>query len=135
MTEHAPGWRRGGAFAVATLASAGLFLISRGKWSDALIDSGNVWIVPFTIAQGALLYRDVVYWFGPFTPYFHGAVFRILGPTFSALVVAGLLGSIATIAALYYAVRRVASRTEALLWSAFAIPALLFMPNSGGAVL
>jgi hypothetical protein len=50
-------------------------------------------------------------------------------------VVAGLLGSIATIAALYYAIRRVASRTEALLWSAFAIPALVFMPNSGGAVL
>lgn len=120
------------AFASATLA---LFLVSRGKWSDALIDSGNVWIVPFAISRGDLLYRDVVYWFGPFTPYFHGTIFRILGPSFSTLVFAGILGSIVTIASLYYAIRRVASRTEALLWSALAIPALVFMPNSGGAVL
>jgi hypothetical protein len=135
VTEHAPAWRRGGAFAAATLASAGLFLVSRGKWSDALVDSGNVWIIPFTISRGELLYRDVVYWFGPFTPYFHGTIFRVFGPSFSTLVVAGVLGSIATLAALYYALRRVASRTEALLWSALAIPALVFMPNSGGAVL
>lgn len=137
MTEDSRRQRRlllagGAALASATVA---LFLVSRGKWSDALIDSGNVWMIPFTISQGALLYRDVVYWFGPFTPYFHGAVFRILGPTFSALVVGGILGSIATIGALYYAIRRVASRTEALLWSALAIPTLVFMPNSGGAVL
>jgi hypothetical protein len=116
-------------------ASVGLFIVSRGKWSDALVDSGNVWIIPFTISRGELLYRDVAYWFGPFTPYFHGMVFRIFGPSFSTLVFAGVLGSIATIASLYYAIRRVASRTEALLWSALAIPALVFMPNSGGAVL
>ena len=117
------------------LATTALFVVSRGKWSDALIDSGNVWIIPFTISRGELLYRDVVYWFGPFTPYFHGMIFRIFGPSFSTLVFAGVLGSIATIASLYYAIRRVASRTEALLWSALAIPALIFMPNSGGAVL
>lgn len=123
-----------GVFALA-VASVGLFLISRGKWSDALIDSGNVWIIPFTISRGELLYRDVVYWFGPFTPYFHGAIFRVFGPSFSTLVLAGIVGSIATLAALYYSLRRVASRTEAVLWSALAIPALVFMPNSGGAVL
>lgn len=133
-SRRSPGFLLAGGAALA-IATVALFLVSRGKWSDALIDSGNVWMIPFTISQGALLYRDVVYWFGPFTPYFHGAVFRILGPTFSTLVVAGLLGSIATIAALYYATRRVASRTQALLWSAFAIPALLFMPKSGGAIL
>jgi hypothetical protein len=123
-----------GGFALAA-ASVALFFVSRGKWSDALIDSGNVWMVPFEISRGALLYRDVVYWFGPFTPYFHGAVFRFLGPTFSTLVIAGILGSVATIAALVYAIRRFASRIEALLWSASAIPALVFMPNSGGAIL
>jgi hypothetical protein len=133
-SRRRPGLFQAGGTALAA-ATVALFLISRGKWSDALIDSGNVWMVPFTISQGALLYRDVVYWFGPFTPYFHGAVFRALGPTFSALAVAGILGSVATIAALYSAISRVASRTEALVWSAFAVPALVFMPNSGGSVL
>ncbi len=118
--------------AFATLA---LFLVSRGKWSDALVDSGREWIVPDALARGELLYRDVVYWFGPFTPYFHGTIFRVFGSSFSTLVVAGVVGSIAAIAAVYFALQRVASRTEALLWSALAIPALVFMPNSGGAVL
>lgn len=122
----------GAALAIATVA---LFLVSRGKWSDAMIDSGREWIVPDALARGELLYRDVVYWFGPFTPYFHGTMFGLFGSSFSVLVVAGVIGSIATIAALYFALRRVASRTEALLWSALAIPALVFMPNSGGAVL
>ena len=117
------------------LASVGLFIVSRGKWSDALIDSGNVWILPDTIARGELLYRDVVYWFGPFTPYFHGSFFRIFGSSFSTLVVAGVIGSIGTLGALFYAVRRVAPRIEALLWSSLAIPTLIFMPNSGGVIL
>jgi len=72
--------------AALVLASVGLFLVSRGKWSDAIIDSGREWIVPDALARGDLLYRDVVYWFGPFTPYFHAAFFRIFGSSFSTLV-------------------------------------------------
>jgi hypothetical protein len=123
-----------GSFALVAATTA-LFLFSRGKWSDALVDSGNVWIIPFTIARGDLLYRDVVYWFGPFTPYFHGSILRLFGSSFSTLVAAGVVGSIATLAALDLSLRRVASRIETLLWSALAIPALVFMPNSGGSIL
>ena len=54
-------------------ATAALFLVSRGLWSDPLIDSGREWIVPDALARGELLYRDVAYWFGPFTPYWHAA--------------------------------------------------------------
>lgn len=115
-------------------ASVGLFLVSRGKWSNALID-GNVWMIPDSIARGELLYRDLVHWFGPFTPYFHGAFFRIFGSSFSTLVLAGLIGSIATLGALFYALRQGVPRTEVLLWSTLSIPALVFMPNSGGAIL
>ena len=117
------------------LATAALFLISRGKWSDALIDSGNIWILPDSIARGDVLYRDVVWWFGPFTPYAHGLLFRLLGSSYSTLVFAGILGSLATLAALILAVRRVATRCESFLWAALALPALVFMPYSGGAIL
>ena len=120
------------AFASATVA---LFSVSRGKWSDALVDAGNVWIVPYSLARGELLYRDSVYWFGPFTPYFHAAFFEILGSTFRTLAVAGVLGSIATVAALFVALRRVASRTAAVLACGLAVPALVFMPSSGGSIL
>jgi hypothetical protein len=50
-----------GAFALLLAGSIGLFLLSRGKWSDPLIDSGREWIVPDALARGDLLYRDVVY--------------------------------------------------------------------------
>jgi hypothetical protein len=112
-----------------------LFLISRGKWSDAIIDSGREWIVPDSLSRGELLYRDVVYWFGPWTPYFHAAFFRVLGSGFGTLVVAGVVGSLAILVLLNPAVRRVAGKTEAAVWTALAVPALVFMPNAGGSIL
>ena len=131
---------RGRMFALAgsaalVLASVGLFLVSRGKWSDAIIDSGREWIVPDALARGDLLYRDVVYWFGPFTPYFHAAFFKLFGSSFSTLVVAGVVGSIGVLAALYFALTTVTGRREAALWTALAVPALIFMPNAGGPIL
>jgi hypothetical protein len=116
-------------------ASVGLFIVSRGKWSDAIIDSGREWIVPDALARGDLLYRDVVYWFGPFTPYLHAGFFRLLGSSYTTLVAAGLVGSIGVLAALYFALRSVTDRREAAFWTALAVPALVFMPNAGGSIL
>lgn len=116
-------------------ATAALFLVSRGKWSDAVIDSGREWIVPDSLSQGGLLYRDVVYWFGPFTPYFHALFFRAFGSGFGSLVLAGGVAAVATMGALYAVLRRVTGRIEAGLWAALAVPMLVFMPNAGGPLL
>ena len=128
--------RRGalGAVAVAA-ASAALFLVSRGRWSDALIDSGREWIVPDALARGQMLYRDVVYWFGPFTPYFQAAFLKVFGSSFTALVVAGAVAGLAVLALSFAALRRVAGGRAAARWAALAIPVLLFMPNAGGVLL
>ena len=88
-----------------------------------------------SLARGQLLYRDVVYWFGPFTPYFQSIFLRVFGSSFVSLVISGIVGSLGTLAALYWALRRVSGRREAFLWTALAIPVLIFMPNSGGAIL
>jgi hypothetical protein len=120
---------------VVVAASVGLFFVSQGKWSDAIVDSGSEWIFPDALARGDLLYRDVVYWFGPFTPYFHAAFFRLLGSSFRTLVFAGLVGSLMALASLYIALLSATGRREAVLWTALAIPALVFMPNSGGSIL
>jgi len=117
------------------VATAALFAASRGRWSDALIDSGREWIVPDALARGELLYRDVVYWFGPFTPYFQAAFLRAFGSGFPALVVAGAVAAAAVLAVLHAVLRRAAGRASAALGTALAIPALVFMPNAGGALL
>jgi hypothetical protein len=56
------------------VTTAGLWIVSRGKWSEAIIDSGTEWIYADALARGEMLYGDVLYWFGPFTPYFQAAV-------------------------------------------------------------
>jgi hypothetical protein len=132
--RRAAPWSGTGLFLLAA-ATATLAIVSRGRWSDALIDSGREWIVPDALSRGALLYRDVVYWFGPFTPYLHAALFRVFGSGFGTLVAAGAVACAALVAALFFALRRVTGRREAALWCAFAIPSLLFMPNAGGALL
>ncbi len=121
-----------GAVAAATVA---LFVVSRGKWSDAIIDSGREWIVPDALARGDLLYRDVVYWFGPFTPYFQAAFLRLLGSGFAALVIAGAVTAGAALAVLFRALRKVTGPWEAALWTALAVPVLVFMPEAGGPLL
>ncbi len=120
------------ALALATLL---LFLVSRGRWSDPISDSGREWIVPDTLARGEVLYRDVVYWFGPLSPYAHALLFRLFGSSFGTLVLGGVLGALAALAALHLALRRVTARPEAWMWTAIAVPALVFMPSAGGALL
>lgn len=112
-----------------------LWSLSRGKWSDALIDSGREWIVPDALAQGGMLYRDVVYWFGPLTPYVHAGFFRAFGSTFATLVLAGAVAAAFILVALFFALRRVTGQLEAALWTALAVPALVFMPHAGGPLL
>ena len=121
--------------AAVTAATAALFVVSRGKWSDAIIDSGREWIVPDALARGELLYRDVVYWFGPFTPYFQAAFLRVFGSGFPALVIAGSVAAVAALVVLHWTLRKVTGRVEAALWTALAIPTLVFMPDAGDLIL
>ena len=116
-------------------ATGVLFLLSRGKWTDPIIDIGSEWLWPDALAKGDLLYRDVVYWFGPFTPYFHAAFFLLFGSSFATLALAGAAASLLTLAALYASLRLVTARAEALLWTALAIPLLVFMRFAGGGLL
>ena len=107
--------KRRTAFGIASAASiavatAILFIVSRGKWSDPIIDSGREWIVPDALSRGELLYRDVVYWFGPFTPYWHALFFRLAGSSFGTLVVAGIVSSAAILACLRLALLRITDR-------------------------
>ena len=91
--------------------------------------------MPDALARGEVLYRDVVYWFGPLTPHFQAVFLRAFGSGFASLVLAGAVGALAALVFLYAVLRRIAGRSEALLWTALAVPALVFMPNAGGALL
>ena len=125
----------GAGIAILLVATAALFLVSLGKWSDPIVDTGSEWTYADALARGELLYRDVIYWFGPFTPYFQALFLKLFGSSFVSLALSGIVGSLGTLAALGWAVRRVAGRRQAFLWTALAVPTLVFMPNAGGSIL
>lgn len=52
------------------------------KWPDILIDFGRELYVPWRLIQGEVLYRDLAYLNGPFSPYLNALWFRLFGDSF-----------------------------------------------------
>lgn len=75
---------------VCVLVGVTMLLWTWGTWPDVLVDFGGELYVPWRLAEGDVLYRDVAYFTGPLSPYFNAAVFRVFGASLLALVVANL---------------------------------------------
>jgi hypothetical protein len=89
------------------LASLALVFIATSwrKWPDPLIDFGRELYVPWRLANGALLYRDVAEEYGPLSQYFNAALFKLFGTSLMVLVTANL-AIFAAISALIYSLSR-----------------------------
>jgi len=61
------------------------------KWGDILVDVGREMYVPMELASGKLLYRDIIYVYGPFSPYFNASLFKLFGTHINSLVFSGLI--------------------------------------------
>ena len=87
------------------VALAGLTLLflafSWRKWPDPLIDFGREIYTPWRLANGAVLYRDVDCFYGPFSEYFNALIFTLFGPGLMVLVAANLI-VFATIVTILY---------------------------------
>ena len=88
------------------LALAGLYVCAAvllactwRRWPDVLVDFGRELYVPWRLANGAVLYRDVAYFNGPLSPYLNALLFRVFGASVSTLVFANtfLLGILLTV--------------------------------------
>lgn len=61
------------------------------KGADIFIDFGLQLYLPWQLASGKLLYRDVAYLpGGPFSPYFNAALFKLFGVSLTTLILANL---------------------------------------------
>jgi hypothetical protein len=56
-----------------------------GAWGNLTIDSGHEMYVPWLLAEGKTLYRDVWFLYGPAAPYFNGYLFRLFGVQLNVL--------------------------------------------------
>jgi hypothetical protein len=101
----AAAWEWLGLVLVAGLA--GFFLTtSWRRWPDPLIDFGRELYVPWRLAHGAVLYRDVDDFYGPLSQYFNAGLFALFGPGLMVLVAANLAILAAILTCIYRLFRR-----------------------------
>jgi hypothetical protein len=83
------------------------------KWPDILVDFGRELYVPWQLASGKILFKDIDHLFGPFSQYFNAALFKVLGVSLSTLIWANLAWTAIFTVAIYLFVRRAADAVSA----------------------
>jgi 4-amino-4-deoxy-L-arabinose transferase-like glycosyltransferase len=99
----------GGPALIAAVA-LGMAAWTWGTWPDVLVDFGREYYVPWRLASGDVLYRDVAIFNGPLSQYFNSLCFRLFGASLRTLVFCNLALLGLFLALLYYALRQVARR-------------------------
>lgn len=81
------------ALGLAALMGLSVFFIATTwrKWPDPLVDFGRELYLPWRLANGAVLYRDVFDIYGPLSHYFNALLFQCFGPGLMVLVTANLV--------------------------------------------
>ena len=70
------------------IVAAGVIMLawSWGTWPDPLVDFGAQLYIPWRIAAGQSLYRDIAYFNGPLSQYLNAGLFALLGVGMRTLV-------------------------------------------------
>ncbi len=98
----------------------GLIIFTWKRLPDVVVDFGRELYVPWRLVEGDVLYQDIAYFNGPFSPYFNSAVFSIFGASVSAIVVVNSLLLMLLITIMYFQlVRLFKVRTALVGCSAF----------------
>jgi hypothetical protein len=84
-------------------------------WPDVLVDFGRELYVPWRLAAGQVLYRDLAYFNGPLSPYWNSLWFRLFGVSLTTLIVSNFLCVAALTAMLYAILREVGSTLSATM--------------------
>ncbi len=97
------------------LSGLGLLLYAQSyeKWGDLIIDLGHNFYLPGRLLAGDLLYRDILYNFGPITPYVLAAMVWLFGNALITFEVVGLLIGIAVLIALFKSGQLLGGRASA----------------------
>jgi hypothetical protein len=95
------------------LAGAIAFVQSYRGWLDPIIDSGRDLYIPEQLRLGAHLYRDILYYYPPLTPYLLAGVTAITGSSLGPYIAIGLVTALLTAIAIWLIVRPLAGELAA----------------------
>jgi hypothetical protein len=112
--------------AVLGLLAAYFIAISWRKWPDPIIDSGTQWYITWRLSQGARLYSEFMWNYGPWSVTLNAFIFRIFGPGMMVLVTVNLIIYGLIVALAYAAFRKAWGRLAAFVASAIFISVFSF---------
>jgi len=97
------------------IAAVGMLIWSWGTWPDPLVDFGAQLYVPWQLASGQALYRDIAYYNGPLSSYLNATAFLIGGISLRTLVDVNLIILAATMVVVYRLTVRASGRGTAIM--------------------
>lgn len=91
--EDSPPWRWNDWIALFGILLAFLIFakLTWAHWGNLRVDCGRDMYLAQEIARGRMLYRDMIYWYGPLAPYWNGLLIWIFGEHLNVLYGSGLL--------------------------------------------
>ena len=101
------------------------------KWPDPIHDVGAQWYVFWRLSQGATLYHDVIWNYGPLSAWFDAGLFRWFGTGMMVLVTANLAVYSAIVVLAYLAFRKAWGRLGAFASLAVFISVFSFSRLNG----
>lgn len=87
--------------AFCTLIGVSMLWLTWNAWPDVLIDSGRESYVAWRLAEGDVLYRDVMVFNGPLSPYVNAMWMKLLGSSLRSLEIGNAFVIIAVAALIY----------------------------------
>ncbi len=86
------------------------------KWPDLLVDFGVQLYVPWVLAKGSVLYRDVAYLTGgPLSQYYHALLFKLFGVSFLTVAVSNLVVVALLLGLIYHWFKKVADQLTGIM--------------------
>jgi hypothetical protein len=95
------------------IAAVVMLLWTWETWPDVLVDFGVERYIPWRLAEGEVLYRDISFHNGPLSQYFNAICFRVFGSSLRTLVYCNLALLAVLIALLHYTLCQIARRSAA----------------------
>lgn len=91
------------------------------RWTHPIIDHGREMHVPERLLEGDRLYVDIIYYYGPFAPYFNALLYKLFGVHLNTLHASGAVCAVAILGMIYWLARRLLSPWEAALATALVV--------------
>ena len=102
------------------------------RWPDLFGDFGMQLYIPWRLADGAVLYRDLFYMAGgPISQYYHAVLFKIFGASFLTLIISNLAIAAALLLLIYRRFRLAADTLTATLIALAIVIGFVFAQYTG----